>query len=74
MKTGCSNFPSTLFPEHGCLWVVGVGDEAITEYGIECPRQIIDDEGIAERPVVARRRSPNNTQRQPARRLPHSPR
>ena len=36
-----------MFPEDGCLWVYGVGEDgvpAFTEYGIECLRQIIADE------------------------------
>jgi hypothetical protein len=36
-----------MFPEDGCLWVLGRGDEqitAFTEYGIECLREIIDEE------------------------------
>ena len=35
-----------MFPEDGCLWVYGVGEDgvpAFTEYGIECLRQIIAD-------------------------------
>ena len=35
-----------MFPEDGCLWVLGVGEDevtAFTEYGIECLRQIIAD-------------------------------
>jgi hypothetical protein len=36
-----------MFPEHGCLSVLGVGDEettAFTEYGIERLRETIDEE------------------------------
>jgi hypothetical protein len=36
-----------MFPEDGCLRVLGLGDEAITaftDYGVECLRQIIEDE------------------------------
>lgn len=36
-----------MFPEDGCLWVHGVGEDgvpAFTEYGIECLQQIIADE------------------------------
>jgi hypothetical protein len=45
-----------MFPEDGCLWVhgVGYGVPAFTEYGIECLRQIIDDEradGNAPKPT-----------------------
>ena len=39
-----------MFPEDGCLWVHGVGEDgvpAFTEYGIECLKQIIDDERAA---------------------------
>lgn len=35
-----------MFPEHGCLWVLGVGDEettAFTEGGIEHLREAIDE-------------------------------
>jgi hypothetical protein len=41
-----------MFPEDGCLWVYGVGEDgvaAFTEYGIECLRQIIADEKAAGR-------------------------
>ena len=41
-----------MFPEDGCLWVYGVGEDgvpAFTEYGIECLRQIIADERAAGR-------------------------
>jgi hypothetical protein len=36
-----------MFPEDGCLWVHGVGEDgvpAFTAYGIECLRQIIADQ------------------------------
>jgi hypothetical protein len=36
-----------MFPEDGCLWVYGVGEDAVTaftQYGIECLQQIIADE------------------------------
>jgi hypothetical protein len=39
-----------MFPEDGCLWVHGVGEDGIpacTEHGIECLRQIIADERAA---------------------------
>ena len=39
-----------MFPEDGCLWVHGVGEDgvpAFTEYGIECLQQIIADERAA---------------------------
>ena len=39
-----------MFPEDGCLWVYGVGEDgmtAFTEYGIECLRQIIAEERAA---------------------------
>jgi hypothetical protein len=39
-----------MFPEDGCLHVYGVGDDgvpALTEYGIECLKQIIADERAA---------------------------
>ena len=41
-----------MFPEDGCLWVYGIGEDgvtAFTEYGIECLRQIIADERAAGR-------------------------
>jgi len=46
-----------MFPEDGCLRVYGVGEDgvtAFTEYGIECLKQIIDDEratGRAPKPT-----------------------
>jgi hypothetical protein len=39
-----------LDPEDGCLWVLDVGDRevlALTEYGIECLKQIMADERAA---------------------------
>jgi hypothetical protein len=39
-----------MFPEDGCLWVYGVGEDgvpAFTEYGIDCLQQIIADERTA---------------------------
>jgi hypothetical protein len=41
-----------MFPEHGCLWVHGVGEDgvpAFTRDGIENLRQIIADERTAGR-------------------------
>jgi hypothetical protein len=41
-----------MFPEHGCLWVYGFGEDgmaAFTEDGIENLRQIIADEQAAGR-------------------------
>jgi hypothetical protein len=41
-----------MFPEDGCLWVYGVGEDgvpAFTQYGIECLQQIIADERAAGR-------------------------
>jgi hypothetical protein len=41
-----------MFPEDGCLHVYGPGEDgvtALTEYGIECLRQIIADERAAGR-------------------------
>jgi hypothetical protein len=41
-----------MFPEDGCLWVYGVGEDgvtAFTEYGIECLQHIIADERAAGR-------------------------
>jgi IS66 C-terminal element len=42
----------SMFPEDGCLYVYGVGEDgvtAFTEYGIECLKQIVDDERAAGR-------------------------
>ena len=42
-----------LFPEDGCLWVYGLGEDgvtAFTEYGIECLCQIIADQRAAGTP------------------------
>jgi hypothetical protein len=52
-----------MFPEDGCLWVYGLGEDgviAFTEYGIECLRQIIADVRAAGRapPQINRRNSP----------------
>jgi hypothetical protein len=47
----------SMFPEDGCLHVYGIGEDgvtAFTQYGIECLKQIIDDEraaGRAPKPV-----------------------
>ena len=41
-----------MFPEDGCLWVYGVGEDgviAFTRDGIECLQQIIADERAAGR-------------------------
>ena len=38
---------TNMFPEHGCLSVLGIGEEqttAFTEYGIERLRETIDEE------------------------------
>ena len=46
-----------MFPEDGCLHVYGVDEDgvtAFTQYGIECLKQIIDDErsaGRAPKPI-----------------------
>ena len=46
-----------MFPEDGCLHVYGIGDDgvtAFTQYGIDCLKQIIDEEraaGRAPKPV-----------------------
>jgi hypothetical protein len=48
-KTGSSTV-DRLFPEEGCLWVYGVGEDgvpAFTKDGIENLRQIIADERSA---------------------------
>jgi hypothetical protein len=42
----------SMFPEDGCLHVYGVGEDgvtAFTRYGIDCLKQIIDDERAAGR-------------------------
>ena len=47
----------SMFPEDGCLHVYGISEDgvtAFTQYGIECLKQIIDDEraaGSAPKPV-----------------------
>ena len=41
-----------MFPEDGCLHVYGIGEDgvtAFTQYGIECLKQIVDDERAAGR-------------------------
>jgi hypothetical protein len=41
-----------MFPEDGCLHVYGVGEDGVTAFtqcGIECLKQIIDDERSAGR-------------------------
>jgi hypothetical protein len=41
-----------MFPEDGCLHVYGIGEDgvtAFTRYGIDCLKQIIDDERAAGR-------------------------
>jgi hypothetical protein len=43
---------SDMFPEHGCLWVYGVGQDgvpALTHDGIECLQQIVADKKAAGR-------------------------
>jgi hypothetical protein len=47
-----------MFPEDGCLWVHGVGEDgvpAFTAYGIECLRQIIADKRTAGTAQTPRR-------------------
>jgi hypothetical protein len=50
-----------MFPEDGCLWVYGVGEDgvpAFTDYGVECLKQIIADERAAGRappPIQSRK-------------------
>jgi hypothetical protein len=50
-----------MFPEDGCLHVYGVGEDgvtAFTQYGIECLKQIVDDEraaGRAPKPIPSTR-------------------
>lgn len=42
----------SMFPEDGCLHVYGIGEDgvtALTEYGIECLKQIVEDERAAGR-------------------------
>lgn len=39
-------------PDDGCLWVYGVGEDgvrAFTQFGVECLREIINDERDAGR-------------------------
>ena len=51
----------SMFPEDGCLHVYGVGEDgvtAFTQYGIECLKQIVDDEraaGRAPKPIPSTR-------------------
>jgi len=51
----------SMFPEDGCLHVYGVGEvaaTAFTPYGIECLKQIVDDEraaGRAPKPIPSTR-------------------
>jgi hypothetical protein len=46
-----------MFPEDGCLHVYGIGEDGLTAFtrsGIDCLKQIIDDEraeGRAPKPV-----------------------
>jgi hypothetical protein len=57
--------PADTFPEDGCLWVYGVGEDgvpAFTKDGIQNLRQIIADQ---QTPAV-RRLSSNPTSSQPA--------
>ena len=40
----------SMFPEDGCLHVYGIGEDgvtAFTQYGIDCLKQIMDDERAA---------------------------
>ena len=42
----------SMFPEDGCLHVYGFGEDgvtAFTQYGIECLKQIVEDERAAGR-------------------------
>jgi hypothetical protein len=42
----------SMFPEDGCLHVYGVGEDgvtAFTQFGIECLKQIVDDQKAAGR-------------------------
>ena len=51
----------SMFPEDGCLHVYGVGEDegtAFIHYGIECLKQIVDDEraaGRAPKPIPSTR-------------------
>ena len=50
-----------MFPEDGCLWVYGVGEDgvpAFTKDGIENLRQIIADERNAGRAPASRSEAP----------------
>jgi hypothetical protein len=45
-----NKLPINMFPEDRCLRVCGVGEDgvaAFTEYGIECPKQLVADERAA---------------------------
>ena len=49
-----------MFPEDGCLHVYGVGDDGVTAftgYGVECLRQIIEEERQSGR--ASAKRSPD---------------
>ena len=51
-----------MFPEDGCLHVYGVGDDpvtAFTGYGVECLRQIIEEEGQSGRAPAKRSPDPS---------------
>ena len=40
----------SMFPEDGCLHVYGIGEDgvtAFTKYGIECLKQVVEDERAA---------------------------
>jgi hypothetical protein len=42
----------SMFPEDGCLHVYGIGEDgvtAFTQHGIDCLKQIVDDERAARR-------------------------
>jgi hypothetical protein len=46
-ETWLREISTSMDPEEGHLWVIGVGDDempAFTEYGIECLKQIIIEE------------------------------
>jgi hypothetical protein len=46
-----------MFPEDGCLWVYGVGEDGVPA-GVECLKQIIADERAAGRappPIQSRK-------------------
>src|SRR5258708_104614 len=51
-EAGLHDLSIDMYPEAGCLWVYGVGEDgvpAFTQYGIECRQQIIADERTAGR-------------------------